>query len=746
MSGERKKLTVKDRILLYLYRYRNVDPKMVAPPAMTQEGISQGLCLKRSAIPRALMSLEEEGYIESLLAHVKHFRRRRKVYFLTDKGIERALSLYEGIKHMKVILKTPEEEREVEVKELFSSDVPIGSVLQGVNDGIVNLGIEEKKTVVYFNPPVEGPDIFVGREKEWAELLELIDGKGGRMVCLIGVAGIGKSSLALRVLEDIGEKRDVFYLKLDHWTDLRWVAENLRRFLKERKQIIQYSNLYLGEDDPLKESLSMLEFINDHGGAVIALDDLHRAPPDLNNLLRAAKDRLSEWEELNFLIISRERPEFYDVRDERLLGKVHLITLKGLNEDEAKLLIKSGRGGELDYEWVERLLEATGGHPLALHLLKDREVVPEYRKGLGRVEDFLNREILGGLSEGQKRFLKALTTSTIPVGRDEATEYFGIDPGDVEDLLVRGLVVEEENSLRIHEFVEGLLKGRGKDPDLLRRWIKLLVDRLKREAPALNDGSMRFWLGTVYRWGEERPGIERGKIAREVLELVKLLVSAGQVDEGKRLAMYGLWQEGLREPLLYLLNDGRLEGESPQDLYLKGEAKLLQGDFERAQELFLKAWNLAREGEEERMIINAILLRLLEVAERRSDDELYERAYRSLYSRNFSSPAWRHFLSARRCLYHSFRGEVDKLLTKLKSLSEDILSSDVPERFSGAFSMYVEALQNGDIPGAQKAIEAMINAIRMDPIYYLYRTPYGSLTDMCQTALMNMEIYRGGKE
>jgi len=37
----------------------------------------------------------------------------------------------------------------------------------------------------------------------------------------------------------------------------------------------------------------------------------------------------------------------------------------------------------------------------------------------------------------------------------------------------------------------------------------------------------------------------------------------------------------------------------------------------------------------------------------------------------------------------------------------------------------------------------MLSAIRMDPSYYLYRTPYGTLVDICQTLLMNMEIYSG---
>lgn len=744
MAGGRKKLTVKDRILLYLYRYRNVDPRMVAPPGLTQEGISNGLKLKRSAIPRALMSLEEEGYVRSLLAHVKHFRRRRKVYVLTDRGIERAARLFDEVKDREILVKTPEEERKMKVRELFSSDIPVGSVLEGINDGVIFMGVEEEaEPVQYFNPQMEGPEIFVGREEEWGTLLDLLTGRGGLMVCLIGVAGIGKSSLALRVLEEVGAKKDIFYLKLDRWTGLQWIVENLRRFLKERKEIIQYTNLYLNVEGALNEALSILEFLNEKGGAVLAFDDLHRAPGEVNDFLRAVKDRLGEWENLTFLVISRERPVFYDIRDEEVLGRVKLFTLKGLKEDEAKLLLKSGTGGEPDYEAVEKLLKATGGHPLALHLLRNMSAEVDLGRDLSKMEDFLNREVLGGLSEGQKRFLQALTLTSIPVERDEVSDHFGLDMGEVEDLLIRGLLVYEGGGFRLHEFVEGLLKERPRDEALKSKWIKLLVERLKREAPALNDEEMRFWQGTMYRWGEERPGIERAKIALEIGELLKLLTDIGENGEAKRLATYSLWQEGMREPILYLYESGLLEGGGVEDLYLRGEALLTRGKTEEALKCLLEAWKLSREGEEDRYVINATLLRLLEIAERLSDEELYERAYRSLYSRNFHSPKWRHFLTARRSLYYSFRGQRDKMLTKLRLLAEDIATSDVPERFSGAFTLFTRSVEAGDLENAQRAIDAMLSAIRMDPSYYLYRTPYGTLVDICQTLLMNMQIYSG---
>ncbi|RLF70570.1 MAG: hypothetical protein DRN40_04290 [Thermoplasmata archaeon] len=744
MAGGRKKLTVKDRILLYLFRFRNVDPKMVAPPGLTQEGISSGLKLKRSAIPRALMSLEEEGYIESLLAHVKHFRRRRKVYVLTDRGIERAARLFEEVKDRKILVKTPEEERLMTVRELFSSDIPVGSVLEGINEGMIYVGVEEgRETVQYFNPLMEGPEVFVGREEEWGALLDLLSSGGGLMVCLVGVAGIGKSSLALRVLEEVGAKRDVFYLKLDSWTDLDWVVENLKRFLKERKEIIQYSNLYLNVEGAQNEALSIFEFLNGKGGAVLAFDDLHRAPKEVDDFLRAVKDRLAEWENLTVLVISRERPDFYDLRDEEVRGRVKLITLKGLKEEEAKLLLKSSSGGELDYEAVDKLLKATGGHPLALQLLRNRPLQVDVKRDISKMEDFLNREILGGLSDGQRQLLHALTLSTVPIGREEVSDHFGLDMGEVEDLLIRGLLVHEGGGLRLHEFVEGLLKERPQEEDLKRKWIKLLVERLKKDAPALNDEEMRFWQGTIYRWGEERPGIERSKVAIEISELLKLLTEIGESEEAKRLAMYSLWQEGMREPLLYLYERGLLEGGRVEDLYLRGEALITQGRTEDALICLLEAWKLSREREEDRYVINATLLRLLEIAQRISDEELYERVYRSLYSRNFHSLHWRHFLTARRCLYYSFRGQMDKMLTKLKMLAEDIATSDVPERFSGAFTMFTQSVENRDLSSAQRSIDAMLSAIRMDPSYYLYRTPYGTLVDICQTLLMNMEIYSG---
>ncbi len=77
------------------------------PEETTQMGISIGIGINYSHVPRAVKRLQKEGFISELTAHTstKPAARRRKSYYLTNEGIKIAEQLFNGLKNFEVKIK-----------------------------------------------------------------------------------------------------------------------------------------------------------------------------------------------------------------------------------------------------------------------------------------------------------------------------------------------------------------------------------------------------------------------------------------------------------------------------------------------------------------------------------------------------------------------------------------------------------------------------------------------------------------
>ena len=85
--------------------------------------------------------------------------------------------------------------------------------------------------------------------------------------------------------------------------------------------------------------------------------------------LTSFKDRLPSMKNLNLVVLSRYRVDFYDIRDVRITGLVGEEELLGFDrETSRRFLIERG----FPKEDVDQVIEKTGGHPLAL-ILVDKE-------------------------------------------------------------------------------------------------------------------------------------------------------------------------------------------------------------------------------------------------------------------------------------------------------------------------------------------------------------------------------------
>jgi predicted ATPase len=193
-------LTISDKVLLHLFNYRKHYDDYFVPFAVVQGGIAAALSVYRSEVSRTIKKLKDQGHVEEKITHVEGIKRRRKAYFLTASGSSLASRLSEKVKARKIILKTKEGEKRVELGEVPKHlDMKLSTldIVNFLTKDTLDLESLTKKEEAEPPPKVYGSEM-IGRENELGSLKNLIDKlkKGiGQSVVITGEAGIGKTRL-----------------------------------------------------------------------------------------------------------------------------------------------------------------------------------------------------------------------------------------------------------------------------------------------------------------------------------------------------------------------------------------------------------------------------------------------------------------------------------------------------------------------------------------------------------------------
>ena len=206
---------------------------------------------------------------------------------------------------------------------------------------------------------------FVGRDLELTEISGLLGDPGGRLVTVVGPAGVGKTRLALQAARDqqqLGAFADgVHFLALDALANPELVPSRIAAAL----------NLELGTGDPLEELAARLE-----GWRLLLLLDTFEHLADgalqLSTLLRACP-------ELRLLVTSRERLNLEEERTFPVQGlpcaPEGLTLAEAKRYDAVNLFLQRARRARPDLRPVEDDLPAVlaicrlvEGLPLGLEL------------------------------------------------------------------------------------------------------------------------------------------------------------------------------------------------------------------------------------------------------------------------------------------------------------------------------------------------------------------------------------------
>ena len=188
---------------------------------------------------------------------------------------------------------------------------------------------------------------------------------------------------------------------------------------------------------------------------IVVLDDVHYIGTSGDHLFGALL-QTAEKTQLRLLMISRTSLAFYDRRYVHTLDKVSELALSGLSPEEIEAWIEMIQVPESAV--ASEIHRVTGGHPLAVELLE--------MYGQTLHEDwlrFLDEEILNVLPVEHREILSILATSERPVPWERLAIAAEIDGTPPAQLIERGLMLELEEGMWLHEALRSrLLRDVGK--------------------------------------------------------------------------------------------------------------------------------------------------------------------------------------------------------------------------------------------------------------------------------------------
>tara|TARA_B000000477_G_scaffold2875_1_gene2691 strand:- start:317 stop:1855 length:1539 start_codon:yes stop_codon:yes gene_type:complete len=491
-SDVRVNVAVSDRILLHLWEQDHQADHYIVTFEMTRPGIAEICALHLPNVSRTMRDLISEGLVSEHTRSIRGEDRRQKTWQLTDEGRKNTRNRIEKLRTIKILIRDSKgkllELRADEASKKLRTELTLLQVLMHAqHEGVLNFGdirfgaivrSEEKNQPgslsllsgahsTYHTHPPDTREVH-GRISE-REVIDRWYNSNIPMFVLSGIAGSGKTTLVSFWMKNFlatGKEIEAMYYPCQPWDTSLGIATSLLHRIGVGSEDNSSDPYGILESLPLKpgaifnidmfrrrltahllDEKNLLE--DDASNIIIILDDVHNIGTNGANFFGSLL-QVAESTAMRLFLISRSNLAFYDRRDVHTRGRVEELILSGLNLDEIKDWLEG-----LDISSnspIEEIFTATGGHPLALELLEI------YGNTLH--EDwlrFLDEEILDVLPSDHRELLALLAVSDTPVPWStlaKASNFDGLPP---KSLIEKGLMLELENGMWLHEALRSRL-------------------------------------------------------------------------------------------------------------------------------------------------------------------------------------------------------------------------------------------------------------------------------------------------
>ncbi|MBN1389945.1 MAG: tetratricopeptide repeat protein [Candidatus Thermoplasmatota archaeon] len=616
------RLTIDKKILLHLYEIRHTEMDFEVPQEVVQDGIAEAVSIRRDNIPRTMKKLKEEGFVHDVLKRIKGLPRKRKAYFLTEKGLSYAKEVRDVIAYHKVYLQLADGSVKLvhlkDVSTYVNVNLPILELHQLI--GRENLILENhlKRYVhgdieaprefdhggfVSFLQDVPMPKRFCGRDSELEEMRRWIWSGKASILSITGIAGIGKTTLAAKAIKEMDGKMHVFWYRFHKWDSLRNLLYSIGRFLER----IGRSGLktYLDNNTNLepREYLSIIEGSMKDATIFMVFDDFQRAEDEIVDFFSNLKEMLTGLSGIKVIVVGRQVFPFYDRSDVLLKKVVEEMSLEGLDKESSRGLLNIR---DMDDELFERVYSITRGHPLFLQLILSAEDLEDQKD----IKRYIYEEIFKKLEEKDSLLLQIASVHRYPAPSSAFFMEEGLDFTTLDHLVEANLMMETSyDEYEAHDLIKEFFYN---------RLTPVQKTEYHRKAAAfyMDVGTDRATVEAMYHMAMSGDTLKALKLASNFGERI---ITKGYVEQFS--SVLSLLEKEMNEENSEYRATSRL---------LKGEVQMIMGRWDRALSEFKMASAIAET--EDRPIISARAnLRLGAIESRRgSKDNAQKRLEKAL--------------------------------------------------------------------------------------------------------------------
>lgn len=640
-----------ERLMLHLLEMDGYREEPEVPLGGSQEGIANRLGTQVHNASRALSVLESDGLVMDRLAHIRGAQKRRRAYFLTDKGHKVANEIKGNLLKSRMVYEERGRAEEMTLAEAFKcfnaltgctpSFLDLVDIARGVDvvrsDELSKRLMPPVRKERYVEAEFGRPKtpILYGRESERTAIMNHVSG-GSSVVLIWGIPGIGKTSLASKVFDELSGRKHLFWYSFHSWDTEEHFVSVLSKFLESanRASTAEERGRGAAVGDLFAPLLSDLTGFD----AVLFMDDVQKASEKLVLTLAVVLEAVKASGTCKAVLMSRELPSFFSKTGD---GNV-TVELSGLDNASARKFAENAKAKD-----PAVAADASLGHPLLLSLMS-RSGVGESR---GDILSFMDREISMSLTPDERSMLELLSVYRHPVPVEaivdrEVTAFIGLKD--------KALVIEQESGVWTHDvlrefFISRL--GAGSRATLHRRAARYcegregadwmleslhhhiqagdIVSARRVATAAFEDLSFEFpqetleylelinaepapvaeSVGTLFHMGQlsEMLG-DDASAARHYESCLDLLQEAEDSEEraqvleslGKLKTRVEQWAESFEaheKALGIYENAGDVGGQTREWLNIGG-AHRKRGDFAKARAAYAEALSLASKGED----------------------------------------------------------------------------------------------------------------------------------------------------
>jgi tetratricopeptide (TPR) repeat protein/DNA-binding PadR family transcriptional regulator len=569
--------------------YAKFENQFEVPFAISQEGIARAIGIRRDNIPRAMKDLKTAGLVTEKVARVEGVFRKRKVYFLTELGYEYIHELKSKIYNTEILLQTedgqvtPTKISELKTKAQLTRSLGLIDIINNItSDNILNLKLlresleksraEEiipaaavtdtigKSKFIEFIDDAPTPRYFVGRKKELSKIKTWLQTEEQKIVVIYGIPGIGKTTLANKILNEFRGNRHLFWYRFHRWDTMRSILLVFSEFLAKTHR--RRLKLYLSGKHSLdfNDISQILEDELNNSQILLVFDDFQRIKEDIAEFFSLLIEILTRIKGVEVLIVGRRILPFYDRADVVVKKLVAELQLDGLDQNSSRELLKLK---DIDDKLFKKIYDLTQGHPLFLELISSVKDITDKKD----IKRYIYEEIFSNLEEQEKILMNILSVFRYPITSRAVFIEDDMDMEVLDTLVERNLVQEISYDMYdIHDLMREFFYIR-LPPNIRNRY------HLEAAKYYLEDGSALASIETQYHF-----------------------LKAGDYKKASSLAIANgdeIINKGHIEEFMNVLEEFTMKNTSKQYwadvMLLKAEILTITGDLEPALEYYNQA-------------------------------------------------------------------------------------------------------------------------------------------------------------